>query len=375
MSSVLRAVLLAVSVVACERAAPTVVLDAGPAAPEAASAGPSASTAEPALGPVVVLAGGDVELARETGKTLLRDPLYDPFRRAQALLDRADVRFVNLESPLSEQGGETQSAWSPLVFNGPPIAADALARARIDVVSTANNHIWDYGARGMIETLHNLDRVHIAHAGASETAGGAESPAIVTVRGVKIAFLAFTAIWNQGALAKSDARTRVASGDVATMVAAVRAVRAAGEADFVLVSFHGGEEYQGAPLAGVRDALRAVVDAGADAVLGHHAHVMQAIELHAGKPILYGMGNLVMRMNSAHRWTEFGYLARIVLARGSAPSLAICPYRIDGREPVPLDDPRLVAMHGDRLMALSRPAHLALGPLEEGCRAVTERDP
>ena len=103
-------------------------------------------------------------MGRSCGKRLLSKPDYDPFLGVARLWADADLRFVNLESGLSEQHGETQSPLHGLVFTGPPAGAEALLRARVDVVSTANNHAWDYARRGFFETLENLDRVGVAHA-------------------------------------------------------------------------------------------------------------------------------------------------------------------------------------------------------------------
>lgn len=336
---------------------------------------PSVSAPEPSRerGPVTVLAGGDVELARATGQKILRDPSYDPFRRVAGWFSAADVRFVNLESTLSDQRGRTISPDNSLVFTGPPGGADVLARAGVTVVSTANNHAWDYGEKALIETLDNLDRVGIAHAGTSRSAGEATKPAIVEAQGMRVAFVAFTAIWNQGPLATHVARDRVAGADRESMIAAVRDARKG--ADVVLVSVHGGEEYVDTPLAGTRSLYRAVIDAGADGVLGHHAHVPQGLEIYRGKPVIYGFGNLVMHMHSDHSWTGFGMLARMTFAPGREPVLAACPYRIDDAEPVPLEGARLVTMALEHLRTISRPARLSFGEPDGGCFPVSTLAP
>jgi hypothetical protein len=91
----------------------------------------------------VLLAGGDVNLGRSVGRRILSDAVFDPFERLRPLLERAHVRFSNLESPLSDQDGETRHPTRPLSFSGPPEGARLLASAPFDVVSVANNHIWD----------------------------------------------------------------------------------------------------------------------------------------------------------------------------------------------------------------------------------------
>ena len=266
---------------------------------------------------------------------LLRDPAHDPFRTIAPLLATADIRFVNLEGPLSDQHGETMSPNNMLVFTGPPAGADALARAHVDVVSTANNHAWDYGREALLETIANLDRAGVAHAGTGPTRDDAYRAAIVERNGWKIAFVAVTDVFNFGPLEGHAADGFLARADPPRIAAAIVDARGRG-ADVVVVSQHGGDEYQDAPLARTRAILHAAVDAGADVVVGHHPHVVQGIEWYRGHPILYSLGNLLMQMHSSHEWTGFGYLARFTFTRGAPPSLEACPYRILGLDAIPL---------------------------------------
>ncbi|MDC0743880.1 CapA family protein [Polyangium mundeleinium] len=347
--------------------------DAGDEDPSDAAA-PDASTKTPAF--VTVFAAGDVSFGRLVGQILLREPDRALFAPMDHLLRAADVRFVNLEGPISDQGNETVSPENNLVFNGPPASADVLARAGIDVVSTANNHAWDYGKSAMLETLDHLDRVSVLHAGTGATLEKAFEPAIVTRRGFRLAFLAVTDVWNQGALSKHPGRAHVAGADREALVRAVRALRAQRDIDGIFVSHHGGEEYREDPLPGTRALAEAVIDAGADAFLGHHPHVVQGVAFHAGKPIVYSLGNLLMRMHSGHPWTEMGLAVKIELEKGAPPRLFACPFRIHGIEPIPLArDPRRKTYESHffgRFQALSRRVGGAsLGPAgEDGCAPV-----
>ncbi|UQA57853.1 CapA family protein [Polyangium aurulentum] len=328
-----------------------------PAPPQAAPA--AAKAAAPKADRLTLVAGGDVSFGRLVGQILLREPERALFAPMEALLRSADVRFVNLECPISDQGKETVSPENNLVFNGPPASANALVRAGITVVSTANNHAWDYGKPAMLETLTHLDRAGVLHAGTGGTIEEARRPAIVDHEGFRLAILAVTDVWNQGALSKHPGREFVASADSSELTGAVRALRAEGKVDAIVVSYHGGEEYRDDPLPTTRALAEAVIDAGADAFLGHHPHVAQGIAFRAGKPIVYSMGNLLMRMHSGHPETEMGLVVRLELLRGGdKPKLWACPVRIQGIEPIPLGaDPRRSANEGrffGRLTALSR---------------------
>jgi poly-gamma-glutamate synthesis protein (capsule biosynthesis protein) len=315
---------------------------AGASGPVASASAAPEPTPEPSIerAPeprVVLLAAGDVSFGRDLGQALLQDPEHDFFAPVTPLLAGADLRFVNLEGPLSDQKGETQSPWNLLTFTGPPGGAAALARAGIDVVSTANNHAWDYGHRALVETIDNLDRAGVHHVGTGRDPAEASAPVVLERNGIRVAFVAVTDIWNFGSLRTHVAAPFVAGADEDRLVASVRALRAERKADVVVVSYHGGVEYVDRPLPRARRILHAAVDAGADLVLGHHPHVLQGIAWRRGRPILYGLGNLLMRMSQTEK-RPTGYLARITVGRDRPPAVEACPLLIHGATPRRLAD-------------------------------------
>ncbi|WP_234023246.1 CapA family protein [Sorangium cellulosum] len=353
-------------------ASPPSPRDASPAAP--ASRAPADAAAAAPADAITLLAGGDVCLGKALGQELLRDPAHDLFASVAALFAAADVRFVNLENQLSDQGGETQHPRQPLVFTGPPAGADALARAGVDVVSLANNHMWDYGKGAFLETLDHLERAGVAYAGAGRTRLRAYAPVIVERRGFRVAVLAVTGIWNQGSLWQHPAREFVAAAERDGLAAAVRTARKQPGVDAVVVSYHGGTEYLDTPLPQARAVARAAIDAGADAFLGHHPHVLQGIELRRGRPIFYSLGNFIMKVRRTGPAVELGMLARLRLRRGAPPLAEICPVRSEGLGTVPLAaDPRRAETEAAflermRHLAAFVDAEPAIGPFAaDGC--------
>jgi poly-gamma-glutamate capsule biosynthesis protein CapA/YwtB (metallophosphatase superfamily) len=324
--------------------------DAVAAPPRAAAALPSASVpavsvpakavpsaAVPAAAPrsLVIVAGGDVNFGRECGQAILVDPGYDPFRFIAPLWRDADLRFVNLESQLSEQGGETQHPRNRLIFTGPPGGGRTLAQAGIHVASTANNHAWDYGKKAMLETLDNLAVAGVKSVGTGRTLDAAYEPAVFDLHGRSVAVFAVTQIWNAGDIETHQGRHHVAWARLNRMSGALK--RARDKYDVVLLSYHGGVEYVDVPPPQTRRFLETLAKTGfVDAVIGHHPHVPQGIGFTRGVPIFYSLGNFVFAGHDWAPWTKFGFLARLEVADGGALGVSACPYSLDGHLPKPL---------------------------------------
>ncbi len=299
----------------------------------------SASAAEPPPEPRIVLAaGGDVNFGRECGQEILKNAAYDPFGGLNDAWTTADARFVNLESQLSDQGGVTQSPLHRLIFTGPPQGADALARARITLVSTANNHAWDYGKSALFETIANLERAQVGFAGTGRDLEGAYVPYVLRLKERTVAVFAVTHVWNQPPFATHEGRAFVAWASIDKLKPGIE--RARREHDFVIVSYHGGEEYVHAPVERTKAFLRQVMALGVDAVLGHHPHVPQGVDFVEGRPVLYSLGNLVFAGHQDRPWTLQSFFARITLQKGKPPEVSACPFAIEGHRPRSFDRQR-----------------------------------
>ena len=356
-----------------ERATPTEAAAPSAAAAAPESGAPPSASASPADAAarkperLVILAGGDVNLARGAGKRILEDPSYDPLRELAPLLKSADLRFLNLECQLSDQGGELQSPDNPLIFSGPPQGADALARAGIDIVSLANNHAWDYGKSAFLETIQNLERAKVRYVGASAEPGKQYEPVVLAVGGFKVAFFAVTNIWNQGEFAQHQGKNYVAWAWLDRLQERIKRARA--EHDVVLLSYHGGSEYVDIPMTWTRDFVREAMELGIDAVIGHHPHVPHGVGWAGERPIFYSLGNLVFAMHSDHPWTGKSFMARLTFERGQAPIVEACPYTILGHVPRPFDGPGKAALESTfarRLKALSLGVALHVGGTSVG---------
>jgi poly-gamma-glutamate synthesis protein (capsule biosynthesis protein) len=325
---------------------------------------------------VTLAFGGDVNLGRDVGQRLLAVPGYEPLRGVRPYLADAALAFVNLESPLSEQGGETRHPTQRNVFTGPPVGARALRLAGVDVASVANNHAWDYGYDGFVQTLNGLRAAGVASVGGASSPGQAYRPTVLDAGGWSIAMLAATDPWNPGELAEHEAAPFVGRRDGPELEEAIRRARRAH--DLVVVSVHAGKEYSLFPRHADQRVLERLIDAGADVVVGHHPHVLQGVSWHRGRPILHSLGNLVFGVHRDHPWTGRGAIARVTVAEGERPSLALCPFTLVIDEPHRLVDVGMgdrVVEFREHLEAISEPlGGVRLGAADErGCFGVAPR--
>jgi poly-gamma-glutamate synthesis protein (capsule biosynthesis protein) len=179
---------------------------------------------------------------------------------------------------------------SGTTFSADPKLIKGLANAGIDWVGLANNHIGDAGQTGILQTIANLKKLGIKASGAGKNLSAARKPAILKAGGVKVAFLAYDTI----ARGYGASATRAGSAQMspAVMRRDIANARKAG-AQVVIVFPHWGTEYDPTPFAGQQGLARAAIDAGADMVIGNHAHWAGAVEVYEGKPIWYALGNFV----------------------------------------------------------------------------------
>ncbi len=212
----------------------------------------------------------------------------------RALIKGADIALANFENPApNDPKWHTKGT----VFSAQPKFIDGLARAGIDYVSLANNHIRDAGGVGLLQTVANVQKRGIAVSGAGRNLAAARKPAVLEAAGTKVAILGYDAI----AGSYHATATKIGSAPLtATNVKEdVAAARAAG-ADLVIVFPHWGTEYDPTPFANQRKLARMAIDSGADMVIGNHAHWAAAMEIYAGKPIWYALGNFVFDQT----WSE-----------------------------------------------------------------------
>jgi len=225
----------------------------------------------------------------------------------------ADLAIGNLETTLA--GAERGFSGYP-TFNTPDEFAQAAAGAGFDVLTTANNHVLDRGSSGVERTLDVLDGLGVRHTGSARTSEEADRILVEDVRGVTVAILAYTYGMN-GFTAPADKPWMVNVIDTDRMVADVKRAREL-DVDLVIVSIHNGAEYQRQPSGAQKAVEMAMIEAGADVVLGSHPHVIQPMEMVETTRddgtqrtgfIIHSLGNFVS--NQRERYRDTGLVLRL----------------------------------------------------------------
>lgn len=294
-------------------------LPAGVSPPESQSATERSGTGVP----IKVIAVGDIMLDG-TARPVLGENGYDyPFAQVKRYFAGAQVVFGNLEGPLTERGAPEQD--KTYVFRSPPQkVSQALKDAGFNVVSLANNHTLDYGAEGLMQTMEALDAAGIAHAGAGATLSQARQPVIVQAGGKRIAILAYSLTLPESFYAQAN-KAGTAFGHEAVVRHDIAAARR--QADIVLVSFHWGQEGKTA----LRDYQvqlgHAAIDAGAAAVIGHHPHILQAVEHYKDGVILYSLGNFTF--GSYSKDAKVSAVAELIFEGDRVQTLRLQPINVD----------------------------------------------
>lgn len=270
-----------------------------------------AAQPEPDSTRVALLAFGDMNLGRAVGQILLKDSVEYPFEQVRDMLVSSDLVFANLESQISDQGGETQHPKDRFIFCAPPQAARSIRWAGISVVSTANNHAYDYGMKGVRETIEELRKVSVPFVGTSLDSVSFFPPMILQRKGIRFGFVAYTQFLNR----KPAPQGHISIFEKARMIREISSLRS--KVDVVVASYHGGIEYVDKPNRPTLTQLRELADAGADIVLGHHPHVPQGIERYKQAWIIPSLGNFVFYQPQRF-WTQVSFGCRFEFSKDSS---------------------------------------------------------
>jgi poly-gamma-glutamate capsule biosynthesis protein CapA/YwtB (metallophosphatase superfamily) len=266
---------------------------------------------------IVLRFGGDVLLAARYEEGVDGD-MYRAFQ-GNDMFKSDDLSMVNLECPVTARGVKQVK---PFTFRMKTKFLSVITEAGIDVVNIANNHIYDFGKVGLFDTIAALDSAGIPHVGAGRNIAEARMPVIKTIKGKKLGILGYYGPGESPAATKVSCG--VASRDLTLITSDIRALRKQG-VDYIVINFHWGTEKATVPDGEQRRLAHAVIDAGADAVIGHHPHVLQGIERYKHGVIVYSLGNLIFGGNSRENYDTGIFEIRL---KGNDVAYRFIPVRV-----------------------------------------------
>jgi poly-gamma-glutamate synthesis protein (capsule biosynthesis protein) len=282
--------------------------------------------------PVTFAFAGDVHFESPIRERLAASPASVLAPIAPLLAD-ADIAMVNLETAVTDRGTPAPKAF---VFRAPATAFSALRAGGVDVVSVANNHGMDYGAVGLRDTLAAGRKAGLPVVGAGADDDQAYAPHRVTVKGQRIAIVGATQVLDDhliSAWTAGPGKPGLASAkDEPRLLRAVREARRT--SDTVVVFLHWGVELASCPTSAQTSLARKLARAGADLVVGSHAHVLVGGGMLGGALVSYGLGNFVFYA-SREATTRSGVL-RVTVTGHRVDSYRWRPARISGGIPYPL---------------------------------------
>ncbi len=295
---------------------------AGTSAAGTTAAGASPSATGPGDAEVTLEFAGDVHFQDRTA-TLLADPAA-AFGSITPVLSGADLTMVNLETAVTARGTAQPKQFH---FRTSPAGLDAVKAAGIDVVTVANNHVLDYGQVGLADTLAALESAHLPYVGAGVDAAHAWAPYQVTINGQRIAIIGVSQVDElaSGWVATDTRPGEAHAIDPARTLAAVTAAKA--HADVVIVFMHWGSEGVSCPNADQRALAPKLAAAGADIIIGAHAHTLQGSGWLGHTFVAYGMGNFLWWKESYSAQTG---VLRLTLHRDAPLTAQFLPAVVSG---------------------------------------------
>lgn len=238
--------------------------------------------------PVSLVFAGDIVLDDAAGEMIRRGD--DPFAGFASVFHDADIRIGNLECVIATTGSAGDKNFT---FRAHPRALPVL-KQHFDALALANNHSGDFGRPAFAEMLGLLKQSGLGHFGGGHNLSEAHTPFIIERKGIRIALLGYSEFMPRSFEADYNA-PGVAWSEDEQVVADIQKARTVYKADLVIPVMHWGWENEPTSDIRQRQLARTMIDAGADAVIGGHPHVTQEIAHYRGKPIIYSVGNFVMK--------------------------------------------------------------------------------
>lgn len=292
----------------------------------------NAATGEAGCGDTLsVIFTGDIMLDRGVSRVIRYkspDSLFTP--SVDSLFRTGDVVVGNLECPATD-------IFSPLhkrfVFRASPLMLPVLKRHGITHLNLANNHSIDHGRSGLKDTSRRIAGEGMVAVGYGDNAREAAMPLFVRGGPRAVYILSSLRVMSENYVYMAD-RPCVCEAGIQELCDTVRAVRQRSPGACVIICLHWGAEHTLSPMAEQRADARRLIDSGADAVVGHHSHTAQEVEVYRGRPIFYSLGNFIFDLDRPIN--SNGLVAKLLITRTGISYQAI-PVKISRCRPVVAD--------------------------------------
>ena len=235
-----------------------------------------------------IVAVGDLAFNGVFRRILARYGPDYPFRKVVPFWKDADLILGNLESPCTTQ---PRAAPSKFTLRADRLAAESAQAAGFDCLCVANNHMMDFGPIGLAEACAEVARVGIPTVGAGRNEAEAYAPVILDLGGQRVGILAFCDVVQVSPLYAGPMGAGVARWEIETCLQRVEKLRP--QVDWLIVHMHWGVELAQLPTPAQRQWAHELASSGVDAILGHHPHVLQPIELIDDTVVAYSLGNFL----------------------------------------------------------------------------------
>lgn len=266
-----------------------------------------------------LIAVGDIMLSRYVNFQMTKLGDSYPFLKTRDYLQGGDIVFGNLETSITTGTIPINT----MNFRARPGIETELRNSNFTVLSLANNHVPNYGQQAVLDTLDYLNKANIKPVGAGANAIDAYFPIFIEKNGITFAFFAYNdndvippnyeASANNAGTAFMDIEKMKQGVSIASKIA-----------DHVIVSMHSGDEYKEIANTRQREFAHTAIDAGADLVIGHHAHVVQQAELYKDKYIFYSLGNFIFDQEWS-KDTKQGLMAKFIFNKKDLKHIELKP--------------------------------------------------
>ncbi|WP_285765784.1 CapA family protein [Peribacillus sp. SI8-4] len=296
-----------------------------------------AKTVAPKSGqPLTMTMVGDVMMGRYVQEVTEKHGYDYLFRYMKPYFAASDYVSGNYEHPvLKEEAASYKEADTAIRLNSNKSGVKAVKDAGFSVMTLANNHMMDFEEQGLLDTMDEFKRADMNHVGVgANTAEARESIDYADVNGLRVATLGFTDVYGKDAVPTAT-KAGILNSNPDLLFEMIGKAKDAkqGNADLVVVNMHWGQEYSTSATSRQTDLAKAVIDAGADIIIGHHPHVLQSFDTYKDGIIFYSLGNFIFDQGWTR--TKDSAMVQYHLADDGKASIDVVPLQIEEATPRP----------------------------------------